>query len=225
MMVDLAEGAAADIGAAPAPAPPMASVVEPAIEAVAVAPAPPPAAGPAPGAPDPAQLQQMTAEIRGLFGRASQSPRWPMYVRQIKQYFRSVDAAFDERKWGFGTIMEFLRACQREGLLKLERDRRGQVRVFPGSALQATPQTESAPEAAAADELSEAPDVPEEPVDALIESFREASPEVEEEADAEFESAPRPRRSRKAPAATKPASRRAAGTKPPARRRKVPTPA
>ena len=59
-----------------------------------------------------------------------------MYVRQFKQYLRGVDPKFDEHKWGFATIMEFLRVCQREGLLRLERDRRGQIRVFPGSALQ-----------------------------------------------------------------------------------------
>jgi hypothetical protein len=29
--------------------------------------------------------------------------------------------------------MDFLRACQREGVLRLERDRRGALRVFPGS--------------------------------------------------------------------------------------------
>ena len=56
-----------------------------------------------------------------------------MYVRQFKQYVRGVDPAFDERKLGFTTIMEFLRLVQREGLFRLERDRRGQIRVFPGS--------------------------------------------------------------------------------------------
>ena len=73
--------------------------------------------------------------FRDLFGRATQAPRWPMYVRQLKQYLRGIDPNFDEHRWGFGTIMEFLRVVQREGLLRLERDRRGQIRVFPGSAL------------------------------------------------------------------------------------------
>jgi len=84
---------------------------------------------------DPEQVRQIITQTKDLFNRASQPPRWPMYVRQIKQYLRSADPNFDEHKWGFATIMEFLRVCQREGLLRLERDRRGQIRVFPGSAL------------------------------------------------------------------------------------------
>ena len=47
--------------------------------------------------------------------RAGQPPRWPMYVRQVKQFLRTADEGFDERKFGFATIVEFLRACQREG--------------------------------------------------------------------------------------------------------------
>ena len=84
---------------------------------------------------DPEQVQQIVESTRDIFTRAAQQPRWPMYVRQFKQFLRGVDSTFDERKWGFGTIMEFLRVCQREGLFRLERDRRGQIRVFPGSAL------------------------------------------------------------------------------------------
>ena len=33
-------------------------------------------------------------------------------------------------------LMELLRACQKENLVRLERDRRGGLRVFQGSALQ-----------------------------------------------------------------------------------------
>jgi uncharacterized LabA/DUF88 family protein len=66
-----------------------------------------------------------------LFEQGKQ-PRWPMYIRQIRQYLRNADESFDERKLGFGGIVDFLRACQREGLLRLERDRQGVMRVFPG---------------------------------------------------------------------------------------------
>ena len=45
---------------------------------------------------------------------------------------------FDERQYGFGGLMDLLRACQREGLVRVERDRRGGLRVFPGQALQRT---------------------------------------------------------------------------------------
>jgi hypothetical protein len=67
-----------------------------------------------------------------LFASARQTPRWPMYIRQIRQFLRNADESFDERKLGFTGIVEFLRACQREGLLRLERDRQGVMRVFAG---------------------------------------------------------------------------------------------
>jgi len=47
---------------------------------------------------------------------------------------------FDERQYGFGGLMDLMRACQKEGLLRVERDRRGGLRVFPGQALQRTEQ-------------------------------------------------------------------------------------
>ena len=98
------------------------------------------ASPPAPASPavarDPQEIQQIVEQTRQIISRAAQPARWPMYVRQIKQYLRSADPNFDEHKLGFATIMEFLRLCQREGLFRLERDRRGQVRVFAGSALQ-----------------------------------------------------------------------------------------
>jgi hypothetical protein len=62
--------------------------------------------------------------------------RWPMYLRNVKQVLRAADGSFDERRYGFGGLMDLLRACQREGLVRLERDRRGGLRVFPGQALQ-----------------------------------------------------------------------------------------
>jgi uncharacterized protein (TIGR00288 family) len=64
------------------------------------------------------------------------SARWPMYIRNVKQLLRAADSGFDERRYGFGGLMDLLRACQREGLMRLERDRRGGLRVFPGAALQ-----------------------------------------------------------------------------------------
>jgi uncharacterized protein (TIGR00288 family) len=68
--------------------------------------------------------------------RKATNARWPMYVRNVKQIIRAADSAFDERRFGFGGIMDLLRACQRDGLIRMERDRRGGLRVFPGAALQ-----------------------------------------------------------------------------------------
>ena len=75
-------------------------------------------------------------EVRRLFQSAQNPPRWPMYVRQAKQFLRNVDPTFDERKFGFGSLVDLLRACQRDGLFRLERDRQGVIRLFPGNVMQ-----------------------------------------------------------------------------------------
>jgi uncharacterized LabA/DUF88 family protein len=136
VVVELAEGgttAAADevVDAAPAPAaaPPQQGHRggrHPREEA------PAPAAAPA-QEPRPAEA---IAEVRRLFQSAQQPPRWPMYIRQAKQFMRNVDATFDERKFGFASIVDLLRACAREGLFKIERDRQGVMRLFQGNVMQ-----------------------------------------------------------------------------------------
>ena len=74
--------------------------------------------------------------VRRIFQAAPNPPRFPMYVRQAKQFMRNVDPTFDERKYGFGTLQDLLRACQREGLFRIERDRQGVIRLFPGNIMQ-----------------------------------------------------------------------------------------
>jgi uncharacterized LabA/DUF88 family protein len=74
--------------------------------------------------------------VRRIFQSAPNPPRFPMYVRQAKQFMRNVDPTFDERKYGFGTLQDLLRACQREGLFRIERDRQGVIRLFPGNIMQ-----------------------------------------------------------------------------------------
>jgi len=76
-------------------------------------------------------------EVRRLFQSAQNPPRWPMYIRQAKQFLRNVDMAFDERKYGFASLVDLMRACQREGLFRIERDRQGVMRLFPGNVMQA----------------------------------------------------------------------------------------
>jgi hypothetical protein len=65
-----------------------------------------------------------------VLAEAATPPRWPMYPRQFKQFLRAADPTFDERK--YGSIAELMRAGQKDGLLKLERDRQGGLRVFAG---------------------------------------------------------------------------------------------
>src|SRR5206468_2017537 len=68
--------------------------------------------------------------IVGQMLRNATGARWPMYLRNVKQILRAADVSFDERRYGFGGLMDLLRACQKEGLIRLERDRRGGLRVF-----------------------------------------------------------------------------------------------
>ncbi len=93
-----------------------------------------------PAQPQPQQHQQpkaaeAVAEVRRLFQAAQQPPRWPMYVRQVKQYLRGVDSSFDERKFGFQSLNDLLRACQKDGLFRMERDRQGVIRFFQGNVM------------------------------------------------------------------------------------------
>ena len=88
--------------------------------------------------------------LAGQILKSATTARWPMYVRNVKQLLRAYRdaspgangdgsaAGFDERRYGFGGLMDLLRACQREELVRVERDRRGGLRVFPGPALQRT---------------------------------------------------------------------------------------
>jgi uncharacterized LabA/DUF88 family protein len=78
------------------------------------------------------QAEGVKLATQALVG--SSSVRWPMYVRNTKQILRA--AAFDERRYGFGGLIELLRACQRDGFVRLERDRRGGLRVFQGPELE-----------------------------------------------------------------------------------------
>ncbi len=91
---------------------------------------------PAPAALDEARLAEIAQQVRQAIEQAPQPPRWPMYVRQFKQFLRANDQSLEEQGNGHGTVLDWIRACQRAGILRLERDRRGQMRVFPGAALQ-----------------------------------------------------------------------------------------
>jgi hypothetical protein len=92
-----------------------------------------------------------------------------MYLRNVKQILRQYrgdgsegqpDAggavgagspgspgSFDERRYGFGGLMDLVKALQRDGYVRLERDRRGGLRVFAGPNLDKTTPADVRPEA------------------------------------------------------------------------------
>jgi hypothetical protein len=71
-----------------------------------------------------------------VFLRPGAVTRWPLYLRQAKAVLRAGDESFDERRYGFAGLVEALRYGQREGLFRLDRDRQGVLRVYPGQLLQ-----------------------------------------------------------------------------------------
>jgi uncharacterized protein (TIGR00288 family) len=85
--------------------------------------------------PSPMSMQDGIRAVQRAFSQAAAPPRWPMYLRQAKQFVRNSIEGFDERKYGFASIVDLLRAAAKEGVLRLERDRQGAIRVFPGANL------------------------------------------------------------------------------------------
>jgi hypothetical protein len=60
--------------------------------------------------------------------------RWPLYLRNLKQIIKQVRPTFDERAYGFANLTDLARAAHREGVLRIERDRQGNIRMFQGTA-------------------------------------------------------------------------------------------
>jgi hypothetical protein len=84
-------------------------------------------------------------------------PHWPMYLRTFKQLLRSLQPPFDERQYGLSSMYDLVRQAHRDGLLHVERNRQGILRIFPGErfpkAGQETSVEESTPMAAGEPEL------------------------------------------------------------------------
>jgi len=87
----------------------------------------------------PMTMQDGIRAVQHAFAQAAPPPRWPMYVRQAKQFLKARIEGFDERKYGFASVVDVLRAAAKDGVLKLERDRHGAFRVFAGPKLTAAP--------------------------------------------------------------------------------------
>ncbi len=213
-------------GGAPSPERETASDDQPPAEAAPVAPEA--ARVSAPGEALAVQQAEAIAMLRRVIENATMPLRWPMYVRNVKQLLRAADTSFDERRYGFGGILDLLRASQRDGVLRLERDRQGVLRVFQGVLLQrpaaaspvqdgAIEERGAAPETAADEPATVAAGAVEAPVEAVDAG---ASPAVDAEAmgasgatsTGEGEAAPetpadsKPKRRRAAAGARKPAA-------------------
>jgi uncharacterized protein (TIGR00288 family) len=91
--------------------------------------------------------------------QAAKSPERPLYMRQVRQLLRGLDSQFDEHRSGFHGLLDLLHQAQREGLLRLHRDRKGVWRIFPvtAAATLAPPAVESGAEVVPAPEPILAP--------------------------------------------------------------------
>jgi len=166
---------------------------------------------------------------------AAAGARWPMYVRNVKQILRQ--AGFDDRVYGFGGIMDVIRACQKDGLLRTERDRRGGLRVFPGAALERSapaavlPQPdveneiaayeagEAGPSQVTTTELQPGEAIEAEPADTEMPEYEPVPHAVDTTAELLGRATKRGTRGRRDPAAPrKPAAKRAGARKPRAKK-------
>jgi uncharacterized protein (TIGR00288 family) len=83
----------------------------------------------------PMTIQDGIHAVQRAFSESATPPRWPMYVRQAKQFLRTAINGFDEKHYGFTSLVDLLRAAGKEGVLRVERDRQGAVRIFAGPKL------------------------------------------------------------------------------------------
>ncbi len=86
-----------------------------------------------PPAPNPVQAEEGVRAMQEAFQKSNITPHWPMYLRNVKQYIKNASPTFDEHRYGFHSFLEAVRHAQRAGLLRLERNRQGILRVFPGT--------------------------------------------------------------------------------------------
>ncbi len=121
---------------------------------------------------------------------SGQVRRWPLYLRNVKQIIRQTSPSFDERAYGFANLVDLLRAAHKDGLVRVDRDRQGVIRVFQGSL--AEPQPAADVTAPAQDEepvTVDSPEVVEVPVlgeAAVVETQAEAAGNETEPIDVEI---------------------------------------
>jgi uncharacterized LabA/DUF88 family protein len=144
---------AAEVAAAPSP---VAAGASPAPAAAAA----PPAETPAAVSPIPTPEESLAALRQVLLSQFEKAPNRPLYLRQIRQFLRASGAPLDERS-GFRGLLDLLHQAQREGCLRLHRDRKGVWRVFPaaGPAAVQVPTPPPGGEAAATSEVPAEPGV------------------------------------------------------------------
>jgi uncharacterized LabA/DUF88 family protein len=80
----------------------------------------------------PAHAAGAVSAVRQILEQMGTKSHWPMYLRSFKHFLRSADPSFDERRYGVSSIHDLARQAQREGLLRIERNRQGILRIYLG---------------------------------------------------------------------------------------------
>ena len=150
-----------------APEAPAAAAPEPAAEAAAPEAAAPeqPASG--------TQGAEAVKALEELLRESKSKPHWPMYLRTFKQFLRSLQPPFDERQYGLSSTYELARQAQRDGLLRVERNRQGILRIYPAERFPRSMHEQPAEERAPMDTLEPQGEIP--PA-GLVSPLREPGP-------------------------------------------------
>lgn len=78
-----------------------------------------------------APASEASRVLEELLREAKVKPHWPMYLRTFKQMLRSLQPPFDERQYSIASTYDLVRQLSRDGLLRVERNRQGILRIFP----------------------------------------------------------------------------------------------
>jgi uncharacterized LabA/DUF88 family protein len=125
----------------------------------------------------PASTEESLAALRqALPIHFEKAPNRPLYLRQIRQLLRAAGSSIDERS-GFRGLLDILHQAQREGWLRLHRDRKGVWRAFPAGGTSPTVAPVAPTEAAAE---------PEVPLELGLELGQELEPGLEQELEQDF---------------------------------------
>lgn len=70
-------------------------------------------------------------KLRSALAKAVKGPARPLYMRHILKALRGEQKDFKEQSYGFRSLLDLLHFAERGGVVRLERDRRGVLRIFP----------------------------------------------------------------------------------------------
>ncbi len=103
---------------------------------------------------------EATAALEELLRDSKAKPHWPMYLRTFKQFLRSLQPPFDERQYGFSSTYELVRQAHKDGLLRVERNRQGILRIYPAERFPRTAPEQPSGEAMPAEILEPMQELP-----------------------------------------------------------------